>query len=326
MMRAVQCHRFEGIDGLKLESIERPQPQAHEVLIEVDHAGLNFPDLLAIQGLYQVKASLPFIPGIEVSGTIAETGSAVTRLTVGQRVLAVIQTGGLAEYCCAAESSVVPIPESLPMPQAAGLAITHGTALHALSGLAGLAQGESLLVLGAAGGVGAAAVAIGHCLGARVIAAASSHDKRRFAQSLGAEEVIDPQGDSLRERCRALAADGVDVIFDPVGGDLALDALKCLSWQGRYLVIGFASGEIPSIPANQLLLREASVHGVWWGQWLGRDPEGAAADFGRLMHWIAEGRLQLPEPEILSLDQVVTGFERIRDRQVMGKVVIRIRP
>ncbi len=324
MMRAVQCHQFDGIEGLTIDQISRPDPKDHEVLIEVDHAGLNFPDLLAIQGLYQIKASLPFTPGVEVAGTIVSTGAGVTRLKARQRVLAVVQHGGLAEYCCAPESSVVPIPDQLPMAQAAGLAITCGTALHALSGLAGLDESSTLLVLGAAGGVGTAAVSIARCLGARVIAAASTDDKLAFARKAGADELIHTERDSIGDRIKVLAPEGVNVVFDPVGGSQAIDALKSLAWQGRYLVIGFASGDIPSIPANQLLLREATVQGVWWGQWLGRNPAGGAADFMRLMRWIGEGRLTLPEPEIISLDEVQSGFERIQNRQVTGKVVIRI--
>ena len=270
-MQALVCKQYGSTDDLVIEKWARPEPGPGQLQIDVTAAGINFPDILSIAGQYQDKTPPPFVPGGEVAGTVAAIGADVTRFTVGDAVIALPSGGGFAEVCVADESMVMTRPAAVSFVQGAGFSVTYGTSYHALKQSADLQAGETVLVLGAAGGVGIAAVEIAKTMGASVIAAANGADKLAFAAESGADELIDYGKESLRDAIKTLTdGNGVDVVYDPVGGELALQALRSLAWQGRYLVIGFASGDIPKMPANIALLKEASIIGVWWGTWAKR--------------------------------------------------------
>lgn len=272
-MRALVCKEYGGLDTLEIQEREAPAPGDGELLVSVRAAGINFPDLLTIAGQYQVKTSPPFVPGNEAAGVVTAVGPGVTRFKPGDAVICMPTGGAFAEQCVVHENFAMPMIPGMGFPEAAGFAITYGTSMHALSQSAALQAGETLLVLGAAGGVGTTAVELGKAMGARVIAAASNAEKLAFARAAGADEGIDYSTTSLRDAVKELTdGKGVDVVYDPVGDDLATQALRSLAWHGRYLVIGFASGEIPSFPANLALLKEASIVGVWWGTWAARHP------------------------------------------------------
>jgi len=323
-MKAIQCVQWGGPEQLQLAECPLPVPAAGEVRIRVEAAGVNFPDALIIQKKYQVQPPLPFVPGTEVAGTVDAVGEGVSRLKVGDRVVAFVGIGGFAQYVCASQLQVAPLPPGIDMAAAAGFTLTYATSQHALVERGQLKAGETLLVLGAAGGVGLAAVELGKLAGARVIAAASSRDKLEAARKAGADELIDYSQADLREEVRTMTdGRGVDVVYDPVGGAYTAAALRTLAWRGRLLVIGFAAGEIPQIPANLLLLREISAVGVYWGEFAKRDPAGNRRLMTQLFGWLAEGRLRPLVSKEYPLAGTPQALQDILARRAVGKLVIR---
>jgi NADPH2:quinone reductase len=321
-MRALVCPAYGTVENLELRDLPEPEPGPGQVQIQVRAAGLNFPDLLAIAGQYQTKTPPPFVPGSEAAGVVTATGAGVDRVQVGDAVIAMPTGGAFAEVVVAEEFNTVPKPSELSFEEAAGYAITYFTTIHAYRQSARLEPGETVLVLGAAGGVGSAAVELGKAMGARVIAAASSSDKLEFATALGADETINYTEQALNEAVKSLTdGKGVDVVYDPVGGELAIAALRALAWQGRYLVIGFASGEIPALPANLALLKEASIVGVWWGTWAGRHPREQMANMQSLAEMAAAGSIRPRVSASYDLDDYVAAFGAIANRQAMGKLI-----
>ena len=325
-MKAILCKAYGPPETLVLEEVADPQPQPNGVVIDVHAAGLNFPDVLLVQGKYQVKPPLPFSPGAEVAGIVREVGANVTTLKRGDRVAAVTTAGGFAERVAALASAVVPIPAAMPFNVAAGFLMTYGTAYHALVDRAALRSGEALLILGAGGGVGIAAAQLGRAFGARVIAAAGSTEKLEAARRSGATELVNYRNEPLRERIKALTGGkGVDVIFDPVGGETATEALRVLGWDGRFLVIGFASGTIPSFAANRVLLNGSAIVGVYWGGFVGREPEHNQANFRRMFELYADGAIAPETTAMYSLPQAPHAIAALMQRDIVGKAVIEVR-
>jgi NADPH2:quinone reductase len=326
-MRALVCPEYGPPSSLVLEERPAPRPGKGEVRVEIRAAGINFPDLLSIAGQYQVKTPLPFIPGHEAAGIIMELGEGAHRYSVGDRVIITTDGGAFAEQCAVTESSCMPLPAELCFEQGAGFTVTYGTACHALVQCARIQPGETILVLGAAGGVGIAAVELAKAFGARVIAAAGSDAKLDFARSAGADEAINYSRESLKDRIREITGgNGIDVVYDPVGGELATQAYRALAWHGRYLVIGFASGNIPQFPLNIALLKEASIIGVWWGTWAEKHPGDAARNMADLTGMIAAGRLKPRVTETYTLERYVEAFRSLSERRALGKVVFSLNP
>ena len=322
-MRAVLCSAFDQPETLAVDTVADPASAADHVVIAVHAAGVNFPDALMVMGQYQVRPPLPFIPGGEAAGVIVEVGFGLNHLHVGQRVVAFTRTGAFAERLSAPASAVTPIPDALSFEIAATLPLAFGTAMHALIDRARLAPGDTLLVLGASGGVGLAAVMIGKALGARVIAAASTDDKLALCRAHGADEVINYTTESLRDRLKALTNGlGPDVICDPVGGDVTEPAFRSIAWGGRYLVIGFAGGAIPSLPLNLPLLKGASVVGVFWGAFEQREPAANARHLAQLMQWAVDGTIVPVVSARYPLAQSAEALRAMLDRRVVGKVVV----
>ena len=322
-MRTLVVTEYGPPESLRLVEVPSPEPGPGQVVIQVRACGVNFPDALLIEGKYQMKPAFPFAPGCEVAGVVSRLGAGVGGVKEGDRVAAVIGYGGFAEEVVAEATAATQLPPNVDDEVGAAVLLAHGTALHALADRGALAPGETLLVLGAAGGVGLAAVEVGKALGARVIAAASSEEKLAACRAHGADETIDYSREDLRERIKALTTGrGVDVAYDPVGGGWAEVAVRSLSWRGRYLVIGFTSGEIPRIPLNLPLLKGASIVGVFWGDFTRREPERNRADVARLMQWLEAGTIR---PRIAATYPLERGGEAIRamiDRRVIGKVVV----
>lgn len=322
-MRAVLCSAFDQPETLTVDTVADPVAAAGDVVIQVHAAGVNFPDALMVMGQYQVRPPLPFIPGGEAAGVIIDVGAGVNHLHVGQRVAAFTRTGAFAERLSAPASAVTPIPDTLSFEVAATLPLAFGTAMHALIDRAHLAPGDTLLVLGASGGVGLAAVMIGKALGARVIAAASTDDKLALCRAHGADDVINYTTESLRDRLKALTNGlGPDVICDPVGGDLTEPAFRSIAWGGRYLVVGFAGGAIPALPLNLPLLKGASVVGVFWGSFEQREPVANARHLAQLMAWVADGTIVPVVSARYPLEQTAAALRAMLDRHVVGKVVV----
>ena len=322
-MKAVLCKQFGAPDSLVFDDVESPSVGPGSVKIGVRASGINFPDLLMIQGLYQFKPTFPFSPGLEVAGDIIELGADVSGLQIGDRVLATMSYGGYAEELVAPAASVLPMPDNMSYEVGAAFPLAYGTAHVALARRAQLKSGETLLVLGAAGGVGLAAVEIGKVMGARVIAAASTDEKLEVALRQGADETINYSSEDLRGGIKTLTAGkGADVIFDPVGGDLFDSAVRRIAWEGRYLVIGFASGRIPALPANIALLKNASLVGLFWGAYLLQDPGVIRRSFGQLLHWYTEGRLKPHVGSTFPLDKATDALREISERRAMGKIVL----
>ena len=322
-MRALVCKDYGPAEALVIEDVPDPVPGAGEVLVEVKAAGLNFVDVLAIAGKYQVKTPTPFVPGSEAAGVILSVGEGVASFNPGDRVILTPQGGAFAEKCVLAEKYCMPLPGKLSFEQGAGFAITYATSFHALRQCTSLEAGETILVLGAAGGTGISAVEIARSLGAKVIAAASSDQKLDFCRQAGANETINYSQVSLREAVRELTGGkGVDVVYDPVGGELAQMALRSLAWRGRYLVIGFAAGDIPEFPANIPLLKEASIIGVWWGAWADRHPLQARQNMLELNAMAAAGKLKPGVTESYPMEQYVAAFAAITERRARGKVIL----
>ncbi|MFP3444692.1 NADPH:quinone oxidoreductase family protein [Pseudomonas sp. SIMBA_067] len=322
-MKAVLCKTLGPARDLVLEDVASPQPRKNEILLDVQAAGVNFPDTLIIEGKYQFQPPLPFSPGGEAAGVVAAVGEKAGALKVGDRVMALTGWGAFAEQVAVPFYNVLPIPASMDFTTAAAFGMTYGTSMHALRQRGQLQAGETLLVLGASGGVGLAAVEIGKAMGARVIAAASSAEKLAVAKAAGADELIDYTQASLREEIKRLTGgQGVDVIYDPVGGELFEQAVRGLAWNGRLLVVGFASGSIPQLPANLVLLKGAAVLGVFWGAFAQRQPEDNAANFKQLFAWHAEGKLKPLVSQTYPLAEAGAAIEKLGQRQAVGKLVV----
>lgn len=322
-MRAVVCKEFGPPEKLVVEDLPTPSITDHQVLLEVKACGVNFPDLLIIENKYQFKPPLPFSPGGEVSGVVKTVGAKVTTLKPGDRVLGAPGFGGFAEEIAIDARNCVPIPASMPFDAAAAFLFTYGTSHYALKDRAALKPGETLLVLGAAGGVGLAAVELGKAMGAKVIAAASSTEKLAVCREHGADEGIDYSKEDLKERIKALTAgNGADVIYDPVGGDFSEQAFRSIAWEGRFLVIGFAAGPIPKIPLNLVLLKGAQIVGVFWGSFTMREPARHAANIQELMQWYAAGKLKPRISATYPFTRVAEALGDLAARRVKGKVVL----
>ena len=322
-MKAVVCKQWGLPDTLVVEDVPAREPGPDEVRIRIRAAGVNFPDVLIVQKKYQIQPELPFTPGTEVSGDVISVGPGVTGFKPGDRVISFCGTGAFAEEVVAPVRTVVPMPDGISYEVAAAFTLTYGTSWHAVRDRAALKAGETMLVLGAAGGVGLSAVEIGKAIGARVIAAASSDEKLDAARRLGADALINYSNADLREAVRAATGDrGVDVVYDPVGGAHTAAALRALAWRGRLLVIGFASGEIPQVPLNLLLLREASAVGVYWGEFAKRDPAGNRRLLAQLFGWLAEGRLQPLVSRQYPLADTAQALNDLLARRAVGKLVI----
>lgn len=321
-MRAVVCSEFAPLDRLRVEERPDPQPGPGQVVVAVEAAGVNFVDALFVQGAYQIKPALPFTPGGELAGQVVAVGDGVEGVAVGDRVLAMTWLGGFTTHAVVPAGSVVPIPGDLSAGQAAGLVQSYGTMLFAFTRRMQLRAGEQVLVLGAGGGIGLAAVDLAKHLGATVIAAASSPAKLEAATRAGADASIAYEDDDLKARARELSGGGVDVVVDPVGGRFAEAALRSLGWMGRYLVIGFAGGDIPSLPANQVLLNNRTIVGIDWGAWTLRDPDGNRLLLEELTGLAAAGAIHPVEPTPYPLDDVVQALTDLQERRVGGKVVL----
>lgn len=322
-MKALVCKQYGPPESLVIEEYPDPVPAKGEVLIDIRAAGINFPDVLAIGGNYQVKTPPPFIPGNEASGIVAAVGEGVVGLKPGDRVIATPTGGAFAQKCTLPEKLCFPLPAGLSFEQGAGFTITYATSYHAFHQSTQLKAGETVLVLGAAGGVGITAVEIAKAMGARVIAAASTGEKLEFTRQAGADETINYSEVSLKDAAKSLTGGkGVDVVFDPVGGELAEQAYRALAWHGRYLVIGFASGEIPRFPINISLLKEASIIGVWWGTWAGFNPAESVQNMKDLALMVQQGRLNPRVTESYPLDRYAEAFAAITQRKARGKVIL----
>ncbi len=322
-MRALICKEYGPAEKLVLEQRRDPAPGARQVAVEIRAAGVNFPDLLVIAGQYQIRTEPPFVPGSEAAGVVTALGPGAGRFEVGDRVIVTPAGGAFAEQCVVDQNLAFPLPENLSFEQGAGFTITYGTSYHAFRQCTQLSAEDTVLVLGAAGGVGITAVEIAKAMGARVIAAASSPEKLAFARESGADELIDYSATSLRDAVKEkTGGKGVDVVYDPVGGELAQQALRGLAWHGRYLVIGFASGEIPNFPANLALLKEAKIQGVWWGTWSERNPADSLRNMSELAALVAAGKLNPRVTESYPLERFVEAFAAISERSAKGKVVL----
>ena len=322
-MRAVRVHELTGPGALRVDELPDLEAASGQVVVDVKAAGVNFPDILITHGKYQFKPAVPFSPGGEIAGVVRAVGPGVTTLRVGDRVAATMLYGGYAEQVLLPELACVKLPDAVSFEVGAATLLTYLTTYHALVDRAALQPKETLLVLGAAGGVGIAAVELGALLGARVIAAASSAEKLAFCREHGATDVIDYASEDLKDRVKALTSgNGCDVIYDPVGGPLAEPALRGTAWQGRYLVIGFASGEIPKIPLNLVLLKGCQIVGVFWGSFAMREPARNRAHADQLFAWVAEGKLRPAIDVTLPFTQAADALHRIEKRQVKGKIVL----
>ena len=322
-MRAVRVHELTGPTALRVDEIPAPDVRAGQVAIDVRAAGVNFPDILLTRGQYQFKPTPPFSPGGEAAGVVRAVGDGVTNVNVGDRVATTMIHGAFAEQIVVPEQSVVKLPDAVGFEVGAATLLTYATTIHALVDRAQIKSGETLLVLGAAGGVGIAAVELGALLGARVIAAASSEDKLAFCRAHGASEAIDYSREDLKERIKALTqGNGVDVVYDPVGGSLTEAAVRGIAWQGRFLVVGFASGEIPKLPLNLVLLKGCQIVGVFWGAFAMRDAPRNRAHADQIFSWVADGKLKPAIDATLPFSEAGEALARLERRQVKGKLVL----
>lgn len=325
-MRALVCKQYGPPDALLIEECDDPVPAAGQILVDVAAAGINFPDVLIIAGQYQVKTPTPFVPGNEAAGTVVAIGDGVSHFAVGDNVIVNSPGGAFAEKCVADQTKSMHLPDGMSFEQGAGFTVTYGTSYHALRQRAELKSGETVLVLGAAGGVGVTAVEIAKALGARVIAAASSDEKLAFAKEAGADDLVNYSTQPLKETVKSLTnGNGADVVYDPVGGELADQAFRATAWHGRYLVVGFASGDIPQFSANIALLKEASIVGVWWGTWAMKNPKLQIQNMQELATMIKAGKLKPRVTESYSLDDFSAAFAAITERRARGKVILRLK-
>lgn len=322
-MHAWLCTEPTGVEALQWTQLPTPVPGPGQVLIEIKAASLNFPDLLIVQNKYQMKPALPFVPGSEYAGVVQAVGPDVTHLKPGQSVACLSGTGGFGTHTLAPAALCMPLPDGFPHVDAAAFIMIYATSWHALVDRAALKAGETVLVLGAAGGVGTAAIQIAKAMGARVIAAASTDEKCALCRSLGADATINYSTEDLRDAIKkATDGKGPDVIYDPVGGDFAEPAFRSIAWRGRYLVVGFASGPIPSLPLNLPLLKGASLVGVFWGEFAKREPKANAAMMGELAQWYAQGRIKPVIDRTMPMAELPAAFVRMGSRAVQGKLVL----
>ena len=322
-MHAWLCENPVGVDALQWRELPTPQPKAGEVLIEIKAASLNFPDLLIVQNKYQHKPPLPFVPGSEYAGAVVAVGEGVTQVRPGQDVACLSGTGGFGTHTIAPAALCMPMPPGMTHVDAAAFIMTYATSHHALIDRGQLKAGETLLVLGAAGGVGTAAIQIGKVAGARVIAAASTQEKCELCKQQGADATINYSEGNLRDAIKAATdGKGPDVIYDPVGGDYAEPAFRSIAWRGRYLVIGFAAGPIPSLPLNLALLKGASIVGVFWGDFSRREPKASAAMMAELGRWYAQGKIKPVIDRTMPMAELKAAYAHMGSRGVMGKLVM----
>jgi NADPH2:quinone reductase len=322
-VKALLCREYGPIDRLRVEEVPSPRPGPNEVVVEVKASSLNFPDALLVQGLYQVKPPLPFSPGMELSGVVTQVGAGVRGVELGDRVIGSPGRGGFAQECLVPAERVSKLPDGMDYETGSAFMLTYCTSLHALQDCGHLAPDETLVVLGAAGGVGSSAIEIGKAMGARVIAAASSEEKLAFCKELGADETIDYQRADLRQRILDLTGGkGANVVYDPVGGAHTEAALRATAWRGRLLVIGFASGVIPQVKLNLTLLKERSLIGVYWGDWVQRDPAGQRRNAEQLAAWFGQGKVKPAVSERVALADAPAAMARLLLRKVKGKVVV----
>jgi NADPH2:quinone reductase len=322
-MKVVLCKAFGEPSTLVVEEVPSPKVSGGEVRIAVRAAGVNFPDTLMVRGQYQFKPPFPFSPGLEVAGDVLEVGEGVTHVKVGDRVIGIVNYGGFAEEVVAPAVMTLPMPANMDYASGAGFSLTYGTSHVALDHRGNLQVGETLLVLGAAGGVGLTAVELCKLMGATVIAAASTAEKLEVAQQYGADYLINYSGENIRERIKEITGGkGVNVVYDPVGGDLFEPTLRSVAWEGRYLVIGFASGTIPQLPANLPLLKNCSVVGVFWGAYALNKPKVLTDSLATLLKWYGEGKLKPHISRTYPLEQAADALYALINRQSTGKVVL----
>jgi NADPH:quinone reductase len=323
-MKALLCTRLGGPDDLTIQNIADPVAGAGEAVVRIEAAALNFFDTLIIAGKYQVKPEVPFSPAAEFAGVVETVGAGVDTVKPGARVAGYVSHGAARERIAVAADRLIRLPEGLDINRAAGLIVTYGTSYYALKNRAHLKPGETLAVLGASGGVGLAAVELGKAMGARVIACASSDEKLAFARDHGADETVNYAQETLRDALKRLGGKhGIDVVYDPVGGAHAEAALRALAWEGRFLVVGFAAGEIPKLPLNLVLLKSCDVRGVFWGAWTTREPAAHRANMADLLAWCAAGTLSAHVQAVYPLERAADAFKALSDRGVMGKLILR---
>src|SRR3984957_3638992 len=323
-MKAVLCRKFCAPDELELADLPEPVAGPGEAVVRIKAAALNFFDTLIIAGKYQHKPPFPFSPAAEFAGLVESVGAGVTDIVPGDRVMGNIGWGAAREAIAVPAKLLVKLPDTLDFDRAAGLTVTYGTTLYALRVRGGLKAGETLVVLGASGGTGLAAIEIGKIMGARVIACASSDEKLDFARAHGADQTVNYATEDLRHALKQLGGErGIDVVYDPVGGSYAESALRSLGWEGRYLVVGFAAGEIPKLPLNLVLLKSCDIRGVLWGSWVRREPKAQRALMTQIVDWCAQGKLSAHVHAVYPLAEIVAALKAIADRKVMGKIVLR---
>ncbi|MDC1070854.1 NADPH:quinone oxidoreductase family protein [Acidimicrobiia bacterium] len=322
-MKSVICTELGNPELLQIKDTEKPTPLKDEVLVKVEAAGVNYPDALLVQGKYQVVVNPPFTPGNEICGYIEEVGSNVD-FKKGMKVIGLPEIGGFSEYVCLNKNLVIPISDNISSIAGASLPINYGTTYYALKRRANASRGESLLVLGASGGVGTASIQLGKILGLNIIAAVGSDEKEEYVKNLGADHVIRYDQENLKESTKNLTGgNGVDIVIDPVGGDITEQALRATAWNGRLLVIGFAQGEIPKIPLNITLVKGVSIVGVWWGRWTQSSPEETAEDFNELIGFMNDGKLNIVPRNIYSIKEIPIALNNFLNRKNIGKTVIK---
>lgn len=322
-MRAVICKEFGPATSLVIEAFDLPPPEPGHVRVRVEAAGVNFPDTLIVQGKYQVRPDRPFVPGAELAGVVEAVGEGVTEFAPGVPVVGMVGVGAFADVANVRASRLLRRPASMNAIVAAGFSMTYGTSMHALRQRAILQSGETLLVLGASGGVGLAAVELGKAMGATVIAGASSAEKLEVARKAGADHLIDYSTGSLKDSIKDLTGGkGVDVVYDPVGGDMLEEAVRATAWEGRVLVVGFASGIIPKVPANLMLLKGSSLVGVFFGTFRDRDPVANRENFAQMFRWFEDGRLNPLISQTMDMSRVAESFDILTSRAAIGKIVL----
>lgn len=324
-MRAILCKEYGPADTLVIEDTKSPEAKGSGVKVRVRAAGLNFPDTLIIEGKYQIKPTMPFSPGGEMSGEVLAIGEKVTRFKAGDRVMGLTGYGAFAEEVVVAEANLLPVPEGMSDEEAAAFTMVYGTSYHALKQRANIQPGETLLVLGASGGVGLATVELGKAMGAHVIAAASSADKLAVAKQAGADEVINYTDEPLKDTIKKLTNNrGVDVVYDPVGGEFTEQALRGMAWNGRHLIVGFAAGDIPKIPANLTLLKGCSVVGVFWGAFTQKEPETSAQNMMDLFKLYSAGKIKPRISEVFAFEDYARALNALSERRAKGKIVLKV--
>lgn len=322
-MKAVLCTELGPAEKLSVQEVDDPKATPGHVVVDVKAAGLNFPDTLIIVGKYQVRPDLPFTPGGEGAGIVSEVGEGVTHLKPGDKVIFMTQTGAFAEKTIVPAITTIPMPDGMPFEMAAGITLTYGTSYHALKQRAQLQPGETVLVLGAAGGVGIATVELAKAMGAKVIAAASTDEKLEFCKASGADELINYTTEDLKARLKEITGGkGVDVIYDPVGGDYTEAAFRNMAPGGRHLVIGFAAGDIPKVPINLCLLKQASLVGVFWGAWVSKNPSDQIQNMKEILGMVAEGKVRAAVNDVFPLEQVADAYACLTERRAKGKVIL----